>query len=248
MTRFQRGQNFRMRKLNAGVVAGSLVGIQNKAFAVVELDRAFGERAQPKLGALKVDPNANRAALARLDVANGLDQFAHLVVRGVAHIDAEDVGAGLEQAADHCAVGRCRAKRCKDLDAAQTSHGLLPGAAAGGRPDAPGGAPPGELDIPGAPPGELDMPGAPPGELDMPGRFPGPPGPTVPGIPGTRCAGCCSLDSVSCTVQARCSPVSTSKKPVRSNPRARQFSVPLMVNSLSREHMKACPDHSPPRS
>ena len=83
-----------------------------------------------------------------------------------------------------------------------------------------------------------------PGELDMPG---GPPGPTVPGIPGTRCAGC-SLDSVSCTVQARCSPVSTSKKPVRSKPRARQFSVPLMVNSLSREHMKACPDHSPPRS
>ena len=86
-----------------------------------------------------------------------------------------------------------------------------------------------------------------PGELDMPGMPAGPPGPTVPGIPGTRCAGC-SLDSVNCTVQARCSPVSTSKKPVRSKPRARQFSVPLMVNSLSREHMKACPDHSPPRS
>src|ERR1700676_1096210 len=237
MTRFQRGQNFRMRKLNAGVVAGSLVGIQHKAFAVVELDRAFGERAQPKLGALKVDQNAYGAAVAGLDVANGLDQFAHLVVRGMAHIDAEDVGAGLEQAPDHRAVGGRRAKRCKDLDAAQSSHGLLPGATPGGGPDAPGG-------VPG---GEFGMPGVPPGELDMPGRLPGPPGPTVPGIPGTRCAGC-SLDSVSCTVQARCSPVSTSKKPVRSKPRARQFSVPLMVNSLSREHMKACPDHSPPRS
>src|SRR3954470_20297718 len=144
----------------------------------------------------------------------------------MAHIDAEDVGPGLEQATDHRAVGGCRAKRCKDLGAAQTPHGLLPGAGPCCRPDAPGGVP---------------------GELDMPGRFPGPPGPTVPGIPGTRCAGC-SLDSVSCTVQARCSPVSTSKKPVRSKPRARQFSVPLMVNSLSREHMKACPDHSPPRS
>src|SRR6266851_666217 len=237
MTRPQRCQNFRVRELDAGIVAGSLVGIEDKTFAVVELDRAFGERPQPKFRALKIDQNADRPAVATLDIADGLDQFAHLVVRGMAHIDAEDVGTGLEQASDHRTVGGRRAKRCKDLDAAQSSHGLLPGAAPGGRPDAPGGVPR----------GELDMPGAPPGELDMPGRFPGPPGPTVPGIPGTRCAGC-SVDSVSCTVQARCSPVSTSKKPVRSKPRARQFSVPLMVNSLSREHMKACPDHSPPRS
>src|ERR1700694_2958889 len=216
-----------MRKLDAGVVAGRLVQIEDKTFAVLELDRALGEGAQAKLGALKIDQNADRPAVATLDIANRLDQLAHLVVRGMAHIDAEDVGAGLEQATDHRKVGRGRAKRGEDLDAAQASHGLVPGAVVGGRPDAPGGVPP--------------------GELDMPGRFPGPPGPTVPGIPGTRCAGC-SLDSVSCTVQARCSPESTSKKPVRSNPRARQFSVPLMVNSLSREHMKACPDHSPPRS
>ena len=69
---------------------------------------------------------------------------------------------------DHRAVGRCRAKRCEDLDAAQAPHGLLPGATPGGRPDPPGGVPP--------------------GEFGMPGRSPGPPGPTVPGIPGTRCA------------------------------------------------------------
>src|SRR5581483_12491423 len=159
------------------------------------------------------------------DIANGLHQLPHLVVRGVAHIDAENVGARLEQAADHRTVGRSRPKRGKDLDTAQTPHGLVPGA--GGRPVAPGGNPP--------------------GELDMPGIFPPSPGAMPPGIPGTRCAGC-SLESVSCTVQARCSPVSTSKKPVRSKPRARQLSAPRMVNSLSREHMKACPDHSPPRS
>ena len=34
-----------MGELNAGVVARSLVGIEDKTFAVVELDRAFGERA-----------------------------------------------------------------------------------------------------------------------------------------------------------------------------------------------------------
>ena len=46
--------------------------------------------------------------------------------------------------------------------------------------------------------------------LGIPGR----PGEGA-GIPGTR-GGFCSLDSVNCTVHARWSPVSTSKKPVRS--------------------------------
>src|SRR5208282_1799408 len=37
------------------------------------------------------------------------------------------------------------------------------------------------------------------------------------GLPaGSGCCGACSLDSVSWTVHAACSPVSTSKKPVRS--------------------------------
>ena len=35
-----------MRKLDAGGVAGRLVGIQHEALAVLELDRAFGERAE----------------------------------------------------------------------------------------------------------------------------------------------------------------------------------------------------------
>src|SRR4051812_3687624 len=214
-----------MRKLHPRDVAGRLVGIQHEARTVLERDRTLDERAEPKLWALQIDQYADGPAVTALDIADGRHQFAHLVMRGVAHIDAEQVGAGLEQAADHRTVGRRGAEGRENLDAAQASHFFVPGA--GGRPDAPGGVPPGELGSPGNPPG--------------------PPGPTVPGIPGTRCEGC-SFDSVSCTVQARCSPVSTSKKPVRSKPRARQFSVPLMVNSLSREHMKACPDHSPPRS
>src|ERR1700694_4136287 len=139
-----------MRKVDAGVVAGRLVQIEDKTFAVLELDRALGEGAQAKLGALKIDQNADRPAVATLDIANRLDQLAHLVVRGMAHIDAEDVGAGLEQAADHRAVGRYGPKRCKDLDASQASHGLVPGAAAGGGPGAPGMLPRGELGMPGS--------------------------------------------------------------------------------------------------
>src|SRR4051812_48190745 len=140
----------------------------------------------------------------------------------MAHIDAEDVGAGLEQLADHCAVGGSRAKRGQNLDAPLSSHAcspycFVPGVGAGCGAAGPGVAGLGSAGKP--------APGAPGG---------GPPGPGRPGSLGG-----CSLVSVNWTVQARCSPVSTSKKPVRSKPRARQFSVPLMVNSLSREHMKA---------
>src|SRR5260370_15266078 len=163
-----------MRELDARIVARGLVGIEHKTFAVLELDRAFGERAQAKFWALKVDQDADRPAIAALDIANGLDQFAHLVVRGMAHIDAADVGAGLEQAADHRAVGRCGAKRCQNLDAAQTSHGLVPGAAAGGRPDAPGGVPP----------GGVGRPGDPPRAVAMPRTWRGAPGPTGPVLAG----------------------------------------------------------------
>jgi len=40
----QRRQDFRMRKVDAGLVAGRLVGIEHKAPAVMELDCAVGER------------------------------------------------------------------------------------------------------------------------------------------------------------------------------------------------------------
>src|SRR5262249_5266942 len=199
-----------------------------------ELHGAFRERADPEFGSLQVDQDADRPAVAGLDIADVGDELAHLVVRRVAHVDAEDVGAGLEQLADHRAVRRSRAQCRQDLDTAQAPHFLVPGgvgATAGGRAGGLGGAALGGFDRPGT---------LPPGTL--------PPGPTVPGMPGTRCCAGCSLASVSCTVQARWSPVSTSKKPVRSKPRARQLLVPLIVNSLSREHMNAWPDHSPPRS
>src|SRR6185369_2574860 len=101
------------------------------------------------------------------------------------HIDAKDVGAGLEQLANGAHVRRRRTERGEDLDPAQPSHCLAgalgaSGAAAGGAP--PNGAPC------GAPPGN----------------------------PGSGFCTFCSPVSVNCTVQARCSPVSTSKNPVRS--------------------------------
>src|SRR5438552_17139215 len=100
-------------------------------------------------------------------------------MRGVAHVDAEHIGAGLEQAADHGAVGRGRAKGSEDFYAAETSNWRDPGA--GGRPDAPGAVAPCGLGMPAGPPGPV--------------------GPTFPGLPGTACEGCW-LAWVNSTVRA----------------------------------------------
>jgi hypothetical protein len=63
-----------------------------------------GEGANAKLGALQVDEDAERAPLRHLDLADGRHQPAHRVVVGVAHVDAENVGAGREQAGDGLVV------------------------------------------------------------------------------------------------------------------------------------------------
>src|SRR6185437_13663201 len=117
VARFERGEDFRMRQLDPRAVAGRLVGIERKTLAVLQLHRAFRERTQPEFRSLKVDQDADRPAITGFDVADGLHQLAHLVVRGMAHVDAEYVGAGFEQPPYHGAVGGSRAKRCEDLDA-----------------------------------------------------------------------------------------------------------------------------------
>ena len=57
-----------------------------------------------------------------LDLADGLDEPPHRVVRRVAHVDAENVGAGLEELVDcfRCVGGR--SEGCEDLDLAPASH------------------------------------------------------------------------------------------------------------------------------
>jgi hypothetical protein len=63
-------------------------------------------------------------------------EFAHAVMRGMAHIDAEYVGAGREELIDHRPLRRGRTERCHNLGPAQTSHlGVIPDAVR--RDDAP---------------------------------------------------------------------------------------------------------------
>ena len=94
-----------MGQVDAGLVTRCLVGVEGEGVAVVELDRSVRERAEPEFWPLQIDQNSDRTAVAAFDVADRRDQLAHLVMRCVAHVDAEDIGSRLEQTADHGAVG-----------------------------------------------------------------------------------------------------------------------------------------------
>src|ERR1700683_4651767 len=137
----------------------------------------------------------------RLHRTDRSNQFTHAVVTGVAHVDAEDVRPGLEQAINHSTVARRRPERRDDFSPPLSPHFLVPAVAPGVGAALAGGT-------------------------------------ALSGLP-TGLAFCRSPDSVNWTVQDFCSAVSTSKKPVRSKPCARQSLVPRIVNSLSRVHMKA---------
>ena len=170
-----------MRQVHARDAARRLVGIERERRALRQHHRAAFELPDAKLRALQIDQDADRPLAFVLDRADGRHQLAHAVMRRVAHIDAEDVGAGAEQRGDHGTLGRRRAERGDDLGTAQTSHQFL--------------------------------------RAGNGGAFL-PPVVEGTGVSGTRdCSGCCgawSAESVSCTVHDGCSPVSTSKKPVRS--------------------------------
>jgi hypothetical protein len=97
-------EDFRMRQMHTRAIAGVGVGVEGECRAVVEHGGAAGESADPKLRSLKVDQDADRPAVVLLDLADRIDHLAHAVMRRVTHVDAEHVGAGLEQPPDHGGV------------------------------------------------------------------------------------------------------------------------------------------------
>ena len=85
-----------MRQLHPSGVARRRIGVEDKFLAPVDFGRAVLERAEPQLRTLQIDQDADRPVIFRLYSADIGHQLTHPVVIGVAHIDAEDVGAGLE--------------------------------------------------------------------------------------------------------------------------------------------------------
>ena len=114
-----------MRQVDAMDVARRGVGVEREFGALLQHDGAVLECADAQLGALQVDENADRAAAFLLDLADHGDALAHAVVIGVAHVDAEEVRAGVMQRGDSGLVGGSRPKGRQDLAAAQSSHVAL---------------------------------------------------------------------------------------------------------------------------
>ena len=103
--------------------AGS--AIEDKFLALVDLGRAVLEGAEPQFRALQIDQDADRPVIFRLHGADARHQLTHPVVIGVAHIDAEHIGAGLEQPGNDGAIPGGRTERGDDLGAPLPSHRAL---------------------------------------------------------------------------------------------------------------------------
>ena len=116
----ERAQDFRMRQIDARRSAERRVAVESEDVALAQIGAAAGEGAEPQFRSLQIDEDADRAAGLFFERANHRHALAHDVMRGVAHVDAEDVGAGGEQGRDGLAVARGGAEGGDDLDAAAT--------------------------------------------------------------------------------------------------------------------------------
>src|SRR5204862_442003 len=75
-----RRQNFRMRKLDAGVVAGCRIGIKLEACILGQGDRSAREGADPQFWPLQVDQHTDRPPILELDRADRGHQIAHALM------------------------------------------------------------------------------------------------------------------------------------------------------------------------
>ncbi len=122
----ERPEDLRMRKMDAFGVARRRIGIQDEGLAFEQVDPRVGELPHAKLGALKVDEDADRAPIFRFERPDRADPLAHGIVAGMAHVDAEHIGARLEELGQDRAILRGRPQGREDLHAPHPSHCRFP--------------------------------------------------------------------------------------------------------------------------
>ena len=114
-----------MRYGNVVRVFGLDLAHEADLLAFFEDARAARQRAETDFRALQIDQDTDGAAgLGFLRAHRGM-QLAQHGVAGVAHVDAEDVDAGLEQRADLGGGRGRRAQRGDDLGRAAASHASI---------------------------------------------------------------------------------------------------------------------------
>jgi hypothetical protein len=90
---------------DAVLVTRFLVVIQREGLACNQIDLGVCKFADAQLWTLKVGQNADGTAIAAFNGADALDEGAHHIMAGVAHIDAEEICACLMELLDHRFIG-----------------------------------------------------------------------------------------------------------------------------------------------
>src|SRR5690606_40728786 len=91
-----------------------------------QIDMAAGNLADPELRSLQIAQYPDWPADLLLHRADAGNEHPHVVVAGMAHIDAEDVGAGDEQGLDRFLVRGGRSERREDLGLPVAPHSWFP--------------------------------------------------------------------------------------------------------------------------
>src|SRR5262249_39670997 len=104
MARFDGGKDFGVWQVHAVGIAGGGVGGEREVLGFGQCGWIGCEAAEPELWALQVEQNPDWSAVLTLYLPNGRRKLAHARMRGVAHVDAEDVSACLEEVRDHASV------------------------------------------------------------------------------------------------------------------------------------------------
>ena len=114
----EQAEQFGMRQFDAGLVAGFGIAVEREMARMADHRLPVLELADAQLGTLQVGEDRDRAAELFLQRADRLDRLRMVGMFAMAHIDAEGVDPGLEQAGEHFGRPACRTDGGEDLDLA----------------------------------------------------------------------------------------------------------------------------------
>src|SRR5262245_39010110 len=104
MTGLDDSKDLGVRQVHARGIAGRRIDVERECFARDKRGWIGRKSADPELWTLQIEQNADRPTELFLDIPDCRPQLTHARMRGVTHIDAEDIGAGLEKAGDDASV------------------------------------------------------------------------------------------------------------------------------------------------
>lgn len=114
-----------MRQRRAAVATGRRIEVEAQPVAGLQRDAPAGNFADAEFRSLQVDQNADRPADFGLHRAHGGVDAAQILVVEMAHVEPEDVGAGVEQRADRFRLVGGGTERGDDFDVAAANQGGL---------------------------------------------------------------------------------------------------------------------------